>query len=186
MREIIQPTLAGMAAEGTPYAGFLYAGLMISPQGEPRVVEFNCRLGDPEAQPLLARLKTDLVDLIEAALAGSLLEVEAQWDRRPAVGVVLAAAGYPEAPRKGDVITGLPEECAPLEPQEPVLVFHAGTAEREGQIVTHGGRVLCVTALGETLREAIARAYAVADRIEFAGKQMRRDIGHRALNRHHP
>ena len=125
-------------------------------------------------------------EIIQPTLAGSLLEVEAQWDRRPAVGVVLAAAGYPEAPRKGDVITGLPEECAPLEPQEPVLVFHAGTAEREGQIVTHGGRVLCVTALGETLREAIARAYAVADRIEFAGKQMRRDIGHRALNRHHP
>lgn len=132
------------------------------------------------------RLKTDLLDLIEAALAGSLLEVEAQWDRRPAVGVVLAAAGYPESPRKGDVITGLPEECTPLEPKEPVLVFHAGTAEREGQIVTNGGRVLCVTALGETLREAITRAYTMADRIEFAGKQMRRDIGHRALNRHHP
>ena len=178
MREVINPTLAGMAAEGLPYTGFLYAGLMIDGEGKPRVVEFNCRMGDPETQPIMMRLKTDLADLIEAAIAGKLDQTEAEWDRRFALGVVLAAAGYPENPRKGDVITGLPTA-----EQDDVHVFHAGTASKDGQIVTAGGRVLCVTALGDNVRTAQKRAYEVADGIVFDGRQYRRDIGYRAIGR---
>ncbi|WEN41508.1 Phosphoribosylamine--glycine ligase [Thauera sp. GDN1] len=178
MREIINPTLAGMAADGLPYTGFLYAGLMIDGEGKPRVVEFNCRMGDPETQPIMMRLKTDLADLIEAAIAGKLDQVEAEWDRRFALGVVLAAAGYPENPRKGDPITGLPAV-----EQDDAHVFHAGTADKDGQIVTAGGRVLCVTALGDNARTAQKRAYEVADAIVFEGRQYRRDIGHRAIGR---
>ena len=178
MREIINPTLAGMVAEGLPYTGFLYAGLMIDGDGKPRVVEFNCRMGDPETQPIMMRLKTDLADLIEAAIAGRLDQTEAEWDRRFALGVVLAAAGYPENPRKGDPITGLPTV-----EQDDVHVFHAGTAAEDGQIVTAGGRVLCVTALGDNARTAQKRAYEVADAIVFDGRQYRRDIGHRAIGR---
>ncbi|MBV2264770.1 MAG: phosphoribosylamine--glycine ligase [Thauera sp.] len=178
MREVINPTLAGMAAEGLPYTGFLYAGLMIDGEGKPRVVEFNCRMGDPETQPIMMRLKTDLADLVEAAIAGKLDQTEAEWDRRFALGVVLAAAGYPESPRRGDVITNLPAV-----EQEDVHVFHAGTAEQDGQIVTAGGRVLCVTALGDNVRSAQKRAYEVADGIVFEGRQYRRDIGHRAIGR---
>ncbi len=178
LREIIRPTVAGMKQEGTPYTGFLYAGLMIGEDGVPRVLEFNCRMGDPETQPILMRLKNDFSLLIEAALEGRLDQVEAEWDRRYALGVVLAAAGYPDAPRRGDVITGLPE----ME-QEDVHVFHAGTALEGGQVVTAGGRVLCVTALGDTLKMAQARAYEVAEAIRFPGRQMRRDIGWRALQR---
>jgi len=178
MREIINPTLAGMAADGLPYTGFLYAGLMIDAAGHPRVVEFNCRMGDPETQPIMMRLKTDLADLVEAAIAGKLDQTEAEWDRRFALGVVLAAAGYPDSPRKGDVITGLPGGEL-----EDAHVFHAGTAEQDGQIVTAGGRVLCVTALGDNVRTAQKRAYEVADGISFDGRQYRHDIGHRALSR---
>jgi phosphoribosylamine--glycine ligase len=178
MREVINPTLAGMASEGLPYTGFLYAGLMIDGEGKPRVVEFNCRMGDPETQPIMMRLKTDLADLVEAAIAGKLDQTEAEWDRRFALGVVLAAAGYPESPRKGDAITGLPAT-----EQEDVHVFHAGTALQDGQVVTAGGRVLCVTALGDNVRSAQKRAYEVADGIVFEGRQYRRDIGHRAIGR---
>lgn len=178
MREIIDPALAGMSADGLPYTGFLYAGLMIDDAGQPRVVEFNCRMGDPETQPILMRLKTDLADLIEAAIAGRLDQVEAEWDRRVALGVVLAAQGYPESPRKGDPISGLPES-----PMEDAHVFHAGTTERDGAVVTSGGRVLCATALGDNVRSAQKRAYELADSIVFAGRQFRRDIGHRAVAR---
>ena len=178
MREIINPVLAGMRAEGTPYTGFLYAGLMIDSAGQPRVVEFNCRMGDPETQPILMRLKSDLGELIEAALAGRLEEIETDWDRRVALGVVMAAAGYPDAPRKGDTILGLPESD-----MEDVHVFHAGTAEDGDQTVTAGGRVLCVTALGDNVRSAQKRAYEVIEGIRFQGAQYRRDIGHRAATR---
>ncbi|MBX3687126.1 MAG: phosphoribosylamine--glycine ligase [Rhodocyclaceae bacterium] len=178
MREVIMPTLNGMAADGIPYSGFLYAGLMIDPEGRPRVVEFNCRMGDPETQPIMMRLKTDLVELLEAAIAGKLDNAEAEWDRRFALGVVIAAAGYPENPRKGDQIIGLPEGEA-----DDVHVFHAGTADVDGKIVTNGGRVLCVTALGDNVKTAQKLAYATADKIEFAGKQYRRDIGYRAIRR---
>ncbi|NMF98988.1 phosphoribosylamine--glycine ligase [Aromatoleum toluolicum] len=178
MREIIMPTLAGMAADGLPYTGFLYAGLMIDDAGQPRVVEFNCRMGDPETQPIMMRLKTDLSDLIDAAIGCRLDQIEAEWDRRVALGVVLAAAGYPESPRKGDVIDGLPTTET-----EDVHVFHAGTAEQDGKVVTAGGRVLCVTALGDNVRNAQKRAYEVADGIVFEGRQYRRDIGHRAVAR---
>jgi len=178
MREVINPTLAGMAADGLPYTGFLYAGLMIDGEGRPRVVEFNCRMGDPETQPIMMRLKTDLSDLIEAAIAGKLDQIEAEWDRRFALGVVLAAAGYPESPRKGDPIAGLPAGEI-----EDAHVFHAGTAMQDGKIVTAGGRVLCVTALGDNVRTAQKRAYELADAITFDGRQYRRDIGHRALTR---
>jgi len=178
MREIIHPALAGMAAEGLPYTGFLYAGLMIDEAGHPRVVEFNCRLGDPETQPILMRLKSDLSELIEAAIAGKLAHAEAEWDRRVALGVVLAAEGYPDAPRKGAPISGLPTTEA-----DDLHVFHAATAEHDGHVVTAGGRVLCVTALGDNVRSAHKRAYDVADAILFEGRQYRRDIGHRALAR---
>ncbi|MBI1394569.1 MAG: phosphoribosylamine--glycine ligase [Betaproteobacteria bacterium] len=175
MREVILPVVQGMEAEGTPYTGFLYAGLMISPAGELRVLEFNCRLGDPETQPLLLRLKSDLLGLIEHASTQTLDRAEAEWDRRYALGVVLASEGYPEQPRRGDPVTGLPRDEADFH------VFHAGTASRDGQVVTVGGRVLCVTALGDTVRIAQRRAYEIADRIQFPGRQLRRDIGHRAI-----
>jgi phosphoribosylamine--glycine ligase len=177
MREVINPTIAGLAAEGMPFTGFLYAGLMIGADGSPQVLEFNCRLGDPETQPILMRLKTDLVDLVELALAGRLAEAEPEWDRRVAVGIVMAAGGYPDAPRAGDEITGLPA------PQPDCRVFHAGTALAGDAVVTAGGRVLCVTALGDNIRAAQRRAYEAVDRIRFAGAQFRRDIGHRATGR---
>jgi len=180
MREVIAPALAGMAEEGTPYQGFLYAGLMIDPAGSPKVLEFNCRLGDPETQPIMMRLKSDLVELIDAAIEGRLDTCEGAWDRRVALGVVLAAAGYPDAPRKGDAIQGLPAAS------DDCHVFHAGTREDEGRIVTSGGRVLCVTALGDNVRIARARAYEVVERIRFEGMQLRSDIGQRALNARKP
>lgn len=175
MREIILPTVEGMRAEGHSYTGFLYAGLMIHPSGAVRTLEFNCRLGDPETQPLLMRLKSDLVTLVEHAVNGTLDKTEAQWDRRVALGVVMAAAGYPDNPRRGDPIDGLPPGG------EDFHVFHAGTALADGRVVTAGGRVLCVTALGDTVRVAQRRAYEVANNIQFAGAQMRHDIGHRAI-----
>jgi phosphoribosylamine---glycine ligase len=175
VREIIQPVLKGMAEEGHPYSGFLYAGLMIE-GGKLRVLEFNCRLGDPETQPILLRLKSDLFELIEGAVDGKLDRVEADWDRRPALGVVIAAAGYPDSPKKGDAITGLPA------PQGDLRVFHSGTALRDGATVTSGGRVLCVTALGVTVKMAQRRAYEAAERIRFDGMQYRRDIGFRAVS----
>jgi len=174
MREVIQPTLAGMEKDGTPYSGFLYAGLMIGRDGGIKVLEFNCRMGDPETQPILMRLKSDLVGLIEHALAGTLNEAEAEWDRRIALGVVLAAHGYPDAPRRGDVIHGL------AAPEEDSHVFHAGTALNGKEVVTNGGRVVTVTALGGTLNAAQRRAYEIAESIRFEGMQYRRDIGHRA------
>jgi len=177
MREVIQPTLQGMARDGLPYVGFLYAGLMIDPSGNPRTLEFNCRLGDPEAQPILMRLKSDLLPLLEAALDGTLADADAEWDRRSALGVVLAARGYPEQPVSGDRIDGLPA------PSEDCRVFHAGSRLDGGQLVTSGGRVLCVTALGDSLRVARQRAYAAAEGIRFAGMQYRRDIGNRGLRR---
>ena len=177
MREIIQPAIHGMAEDGHPYVGFLYAGLMIDAAGNPRTLEFNCRLGDPETQPILFRLKSDLLDLIEHALAGTLDQAEAQWDRRCALGVVIAAANYPDEPRKGDRIEGIPA------PAEDCRVFHAGTKVQGTALVTNGGRVLCVTALGDALRIARARAYEAVDRIRFDGMQFRRDIGHRGLKK---
>jgi len=176
MREVIQPVVQGMEAMGEAYVGFLYAGLMIGRDGQLKVLEFNCRLGDPETEPMLLRLKSDLFTLIEHALNGQLDKVEAQWDRRVALGVVLAAHGYPDNPRKGDEITGLPRNG------EDFHVFHAGTALTDGKVLTAGGRVLCVTALGDTVRVAQRRAYEVAEQIQFAGRQMRRDIGHRAIS----
>ncbi|MDR2789306.1 MAG: phosphoribosylamine--glycine ligase [Candidatus Accumulibacter sp.] len=176
MREIILPTVRGMAGDGIPYTGFLYAGLMIGRDGSVRVVEFNCRLGDPETQPIMMRMKSDLLSLIEHAIAGRLDQVEAEWDRRAALGVVLAAANYPGAPRTGDVISGLPKES------EDIRVFHAGTAERDGRIVTAGGRALCVTALGENVRQAQKLVYDTIAGIHFDGMQFRRDIGYRAIS----
>jgi len=178
LREIIEPTVRGMAAEGHPYVGFLYAGLMIAPDGAPRVIEYNCRFGDPETQPILLRLKSDLLTLCEAALDGRLHEVSAEWDARAAVGVVLAAEGYPGDYRKGDRIQGL-DAAARLDGK----VFHAGTAEREGAIVTAGGRVLCATALGEDIAAAQRGAYALAEAIHWDGAFYRRDIGWRAVAR---
>ncbi len=177
LREIINPVVQGMEKEGNTYTGFLYAGLMIDAQGNPKVLEFNCRMGDPETQPIMLRLKTDLSVLMEHAINGRLNEVEAEWDRRTALGVVLAAANYPDAPRKGDVITGLPNKL------DDAHVFHAGTTMQGGQVVTNGGRVLCVTALGTMVKMAQKRAYEIADGIHFDGCQMRRDIGWRALSR---
>ena len=186
MQEIVLPTLAGMASEGRPFTGFLYAGLMIDAQGAPKTVEFNCRLGDPEAQPLLMRLKSDLFDLLLTASAPSAADdpIDAyplQWDRRVALGVVMAAAGYPAAPRGGDVIGGLAFDAAAADAD--VKVFHAGTALRDAEVVTAGGRVLCVTALADSTRLAQKRAYDVVRRIDFVGAQYRRDIGRRAVER---
>ena len=175
MREVIQPVINGMSADGIPYTGFLYAGLMISPAGTLKVLEFNCRMGDPETQPIMMRLKSDLVGLLDAAIDGKLDSAEAEWDPRVALGVVLAAANYPEDPRKGDVIRGLPA------PGEDFHVFHAGTALSGSEVVTSGGRVLCVTALGHNTRTAQKRAYEIVDQIRFDGMQCRRDIGHRAV-----
>lgn len=177
MREVIDPVFQGMAREGNPYTGFLYAGLMIGADGALNVLEFNCRLGDPEAQALIMRLKSDLFSLIDRALDGTLDQIEAQWDRRSALGVVLAAEGYPGSPRKGDVISGLPEAM------EDLCVFHSGTRVENGNVVTDGGRVLCVTALADTVKMAKLRAYEVANEIGFAGRHMRSDIGDRAMNR---
>ena len=175
MREVIQPALAGMEKDGTPYSGFLYAGLMITKDGRVRVLEFNCRMGDPETQPILVRLKSDLVELVERALSGMLDGTEAEWDRRVALAVVLAAHGYPDNPRKGDVIRGLPP------PEEDCRVFHAGTALEGRDVVVSGGRVLAVTALGGNVSAAQRRAYEMVEKIRFEGMQYRRDIGHRAL-----
>ncbi|MGH8797324.1 MAG: phosphoribosylamine--glycine ligase, partial [Caldimonas sp.] len=181
MHEIVRPVLAGMAADGVPFSGFLYAGLMIDAHGQPRTVEFNCRLGDPETQVLMPRLKSDLFELLMQATAGAhepgLDRVELQWDRRAALGVVMAAHGYPLQPRAGDRIGGLPS------PTDDALVFHAGTAMRDGAVVTAGGRVLCVTALGDSVRLAQQRAYQVLGGVHFDGAQYRRDIGHRAIKR---
>ena len=175
MREVIQPTINGMAADGIPYTGFLYAGLMISSSGELKVLEFNCRMGDPETQPIMMRLKSDLTVLLDAAIDGKLDSAEVEWDPRVALGVVLAAADYPEDPRKGDMITGLPAEG------DDYHVFHAGTALSGNNVVTSGGRVMCVTALGHNTRTAQKRAYEIVDLIRFDGMQHRRDIGHRAV-----
>jgi len=177
MREIMLPAIAGMAAEGHAYTGFLYAGLMIGPDGEPRALEFNCRLGDPEAQPILMRLRSDLVDLLDHAVDARLERIEADWDRRVALGVVVAAQGYPEAPRRGDPIASLPADA------EDCIVFHAGTRMQQDRLVTDGGRVLCVTALGENVREARRRAYDAVSEVRFAGLQFRTDIGQRAIQR---
>lgn len=175
MREIILPTIRGMEKDGIPYTGFLYAGLMIDKDGHPRTLEFNCRMGDPETQPIMMRLKTDLYDVMMAATAGQLDQLELQWDRRTALGVVMAAAGYPMDPRKGDVITGLPKEA------EDAMVFHAGTKGADGKTLTAGGRVLCATVLADTVKQAQHRVYEVMQGIHFDGAQYRRDIGHRAV-----
>jgi phosphoribosylamine--glycine ligase len=177
MHEIILPTIQGMAKDGVPFTGFLYAGLMIDAHGQPRTVEFNCRLGDPETQPILMRLKSDLFDLFAHATDGKLDGVELHWDRRVALGVVVAAAGYPGTPRKGDAIQGIPAEAA------DGIVFHAGTELRDGNLVTSGGRVLCVTVLADSVKQAQPRAYELLQAIHFDGMQYRKDIGHRAMKR---
>jgi phosphoribosylamine---glycine ligase len=177
MREIINPTVLGMQKDGIPYTGFLYAGLMIDAKGNPKTLEFNCRMGDPETQPIMARLKTDFVSVMEHAVNGTLDEVELEWDRRTALGVVMAAANYPDAPRKGDVITGIPAETPDC------VTFHAGTTMAGGKLMTSGGRVLCVVGLGDSVRIAQKHAYDVVDNIRFDGAQFRRDIGWRALKR---
>ncbi len=197
MREVIMPTIKGMEKDGIPFTGFLYAGLMIETdgpkKGQIKTLEFNCRMGDPETQPIMMRLKTDFFDVMWAAtepglngqLGGRLDKIELEWDRRVALGVVMAAHGYPLAPRKGDAITGLPElkksDYEEVHATEDVMVFHAGTAQQDGQIVTSGGRVLCVTALGESVKAAQAKAYEVVAKINFDGAQYRKDIGYRAL-----
>ena len=178
MREIIIPTVQGMARDGIPYTGFLYAGLMIDAAGTPRTLEFNCRMGDPETQPIMARLKTDLVNVMEHAVNGTLDAVKLEWDRRTALGVVMAAAGYPDAPRRGDVITGIPEETP------EAVTFHAGTTLTGATLTANGGRVLCVVGLGDSVKMAQKQAYTVVDRIHFDGAQFRRDIGWRAIRRH--
>ena len=177
MREIIVPTVQGMAKDGIPFTGFLYAGLMIDAFGKVKTLEFNCRMGDPETQPIMARLKTDLVQVMEHAVNGTLDQVELDWDRRTALGVVMAAGGYPDAPRKGDVITGLPAET------DSQIVFHAGTMRQDGELLTSGGRVLCVVGMGDSVRVAQTEAYRALDKISFSGMQFRRDIGWRALKR---
>ena len=175
MREIIKPTVEGMAKDGIPYTGFLYAGLMISPDGSVKTLEFNCRMGDPETQPIMLRLKSDFVTLAEHAIEGTLNQIETDWDRRTALGVVMAAANYPDTPRMGDEITNLPKDLVDAH------VFHAGATLTDGKVVTSGGRVLCVTALGETVKFAQHRAYQIAEEIKFEGAQYRKDIGYRAV-----
>ncbi len=181
MQEVIEPTVKGMATEGHPFTGFLYAGVMIDAEGTPKVLEYNVRFGDPETQPIMMRLKSDLVALCNAALDGRLHEMQVEWDPRTALGVVLAAGSYPNSYRKGDVITGLPA----IDNATGSKIFHAGTAEKDGQIVTSGGRVLCAVGLGETVSEAQKRAYALADQIHWEGVFCRRDIGYRAIAREH-
>ena len=175
MREIIRPTVEGMAKDGIPYTGFLYAGLMISPNGELKTLEFNCRLGDPETQPIMLRLKSDFVALAEHAVNGTLDLAEAEWDRRTALGVVMASHNYPDTPRLNDEITGLPKQL------EDAQVFHAGTTLKDGKVLTSGGRVLCVTALGETVKFAQQQAYKIVDEIKFDGAQYRTDIAYKAV-----
>ncbi|AJY18991.1 phosphoribosylamine--glycine ligase [Burkholderia multivorans] len=177
MREIIMPTVRGMEKDGIRFTGFLYAGLMIDKEGNPRTLEFNCRMGDPETQPIMARLKSDFSKVVEQAIAGTLDTVELDWDRRTALGVVLAAHGYPDAPRKGDRINGIPAET------EQAVTFHAGTTLDGDKLVTSGGRVLCVVGLADSVREAQQHAYDTINQINFEGMQYRRDIGHRALSR---
>ncbi|AZP11187.1 MULTISPECIES: phosphoribosylamine--glycine ligase [Undibacterium] len=179
MREIIQPTVQGMAKDGIVFTGFLYAGLMIDEHGNPKTLEFNCRMGDPETQPIMARLKTDLVNVMEHAVNGTLDAVELEWDRRTAMGVVMAAAGYPDDPRKGDVISGIPDETPDC------ITFHAGTTIMDKQLLSNGGRVLCVVGLGDTVKLAQKHAYDTVEKIRFQGAQYRRDIGWRALNKKH-
>ena len=177
LREVILPTVAGMAAEGLPYTGFLYAGLMIAPDGTPKVLEYNCRFGDPETQPIMLRLRSDFAALCDAALDGRLDQVTTEWDPRPSLGVVMAAGGYPASYAKGAVITGLPEETPETK------VFHAGTAEADGAVVTSGGRVLCACALGDTVADAQAAAYALVKQIRWENAYYRGDIGYRAVAR---
>ena len=179
MRDVILPTIRGMDKDGIPFTGFLYAGLMIDGDGKPKTLEFNTRMGDPETQPIMMRLKSDLVDVLMAATSGKLDEVELQWDRRVALGVVLAAGGYPLSPKKGDLISGLPK------PTDEVVVFHAGTVAEGDQVKTAGGRVLCVTALADSVKQAQTKAYDAARGIHFDGMQYRRDIGHRAFKASH-
>jgi phosphoribosylamine--glycine ligase len=176
MREIILPTIRGMEKDGIPYTGFLYAGLMIDAGGHPKTLEFNCRMGDPETQPIMMRLKSDLLEVFLHATDGTLDQVELDWDRRVALGVVMAAHDYPQAPRKGDRITGIPAEAP------DAVVFHAGTALENGELVTSGGRVLCVTVLADSVKLAQQRVYPIAARIQFDGAQYRKDIGHRAVH----
>ncbi|WP_455280041.1 phosphoribosylamine--glycine ligase [Cupriavidus necator] len=177
LREIILPTVRGMEKDGIPYTGFLYAGLMIDKDGNLKTLEFNCRMGDPETQPILARLKTDLVDVMEHAVNGKLDAVELDWDRRTALGVVMAAYGYPESPRKGDAITGIPAET------DDSVTFHAGTTLKDSTLLTTGGRVLCVVGLADTVKAAQRAAYAAVEQIQFDGMQYRTDIGYRAIKR---
>ncbi|RQS76087.1 phosphoribosylamine--glycine ligase [Burkholderia sp. Bp8963] len=177
MREIIMPTVRGMEKDGIRFTGFLYAGLMIDKEGNPRTLEFNCRMGDPETQPIMARLKSDFSKVVEQAIAGTLDTVELDWDRRTALGVVLAAHGYPDSPRKGDRINGIPAET------EQAVTFHAGTTLDGDKLTTSGGRVLCVVGLADSVREAQQHAYDTINQINFEGMQYRRDIGYRALNR---
>ncbi len=178
LQQIVRPTMAGMAAEGRPFVGFLYVGLMIDGEGQPLVVEFNARMGDPEAQAIMMRMKSDLVTIIDAALNGKLDDVEIEWDRRTALTVVIASDGYPDAPKKGDAITGLPDDES-----DEAVVFHAGTVRRDDQLFTSGGRVLGVSALGDSVRMAQKRAYEIVEAIRFDGMQYRRDIGWRAIAR---
>jgi phosphoribosylamine--glycine ligase len=179
MREVILPTVSGMAADGIPYTGFLYAGVMIDGAGNPKVLEFNCRLGDPETQPIMLRLKSNLVELVLHAVNGTLDAAEAEWDRRAALGVVVAAHGYPDHPRSGDAIDGLARITPETHPG--CKVFHAGTMLAAGKIIASGGRVLCVTALGDSVKQAQRAAYAAVGEIHLEGMQYRTDIGHRAL-----
>jgi phosphoribosylamine--glycine ligase len=178
MNEVILPTIRGLAADGMPYTGFLYAGIMVAPDGTPNVLEFNCRFGDPETQPVLSRLKSDITVLCEAALAGKLDSLKADWDPRAALGVVMAAEGYPDSVRKGDAIEGL-DRAATL----PGKIFHAGTRLEKGKVVTNGGRVLCAVGLGDGVAAAQRAAYALADSVTWQGVQYRRDIGYRAIAR---
>jgi phosphoribosylamine---glycine ligase len=180
LREVIMPTVQGMAADGIPFTGFLYAGLMIDPQGGVKTLEFNCRMGDPETQPIMARIKSDLTEVFQHAISGTLDRAEIEWDRRTALGVVLAAHGYPDEPRAGDVIEGVAARAAVA---DDCLIFHAGTRFADGALTTAGGRVLCVTALGDSVKIAQSRAYAMTEGIRFDGMQFRRDIGHRAIAR---
>lgn len=177
MREIINPTVLGMMKDGIPFSGFLYAGLMIDEKGNPKTLEFNCRMGDPETQPIMVRLKTDYLSVLEHAVNGTLDTVELEWDRRTALGVVMAAAGYPDAPRKGDVITGIPPETPDC------VTFHAGTAPSNDKLIACGGRVLCVVGLGDSVKMAQNHAYDAVESIRFDGAQYRRDIGWRAMKR---